>query len=70
MLRPGVSKISKHVSQKSAYAKEIIIFLKLMLKKSQNQGKFSVKFIYSEKATKFCEISTLILTGTKYIGQK
>ena len=24
----------------------------------------SVKFIYSEKATKFCEISTLLLTGT------
>ena len=23
-----------------------------------------VKFIYSEKATKFCEISTLLLTGT------
>ena len=25
---------------------------------------FHVKFIYSEKATKFCEISTLLLTGT------
>ena len=24
----------------------------------------SLKFIYSEKATKFCEISTLLLTGT------
>ena len=24
-----------------------------------------VKFIYSEKATKFCEIFTLLLTGTK-----
>ena len=24
-----------------------------------------IKFIYSEKATKFCEISTLLLTGTK-----
>ena len=23
-----------------------------------------VKFIYSEKATKFCEISTFLLTGT------
>ena len=23
-----------------------------------------LKFIYSEKATKFCEISTLLLTGT------
>ena len=23
-----------------------------------------VKFIYSEKASKFCEISTLLLTGT------
>ena len=27
------------------------------------------KFIYSEKATKFCEISTVDLTGTTYIGQ-
>ena len=26
-----------------------------------------LKFIYSEKATKFCEIFTLFLTGTKYI---
>ena len=26
-------------------------------------------FIYSEKATKFCEISTNHLTGSKYIGQ-
>ena len=25
-----------------------------------------VKFIYSEKATKFCEISTLLFTGTTY----
>ena len=26
--------------------------------------KHLVKFIYSEKATKFCEIFTLLLTGT------
>ena len=26
-----------------------------------------VKFIYYEKATKFCEIFTLLLTGTTYI---
>ena len=26
-----------------------------------------LNFIYSEKATKLCEISTLLLTGTKYI---
>ena len=25
---------------------------------------FVLKFIYSEKATKFCKISTLLLTGT------
>ena len=34
----------------------------------------TVKFIYSEKATTFCEIFTLLLTGTQacwhYIGQK
>ena len=29
-----------------------------------------LKFIYSEKATKFCEIFTLLFTGIKYIGQK
>ena len=28
-----------------------------------------VNFIYSEKATKFCEISTVDLTGTTYVGQ-
>ena len=28
------------------------------------QNVANVKFIYSEKATKFCEISTLPLTGT------
>ena len=28
-----------------------------------------VKFIYSEKATKFCEISTNYLTGNTYLGQ-
>ena len=28
-----------------------------------------VKFIYSEKATKFCEISTVDLTVTAYVGQ-
>ena len=29
-----------------------------------------VKFIYSEKATKFCEIFTSLLTGTKYTQDK
>ena len=29
-----------------------------------------LKFIYSEKATKFCEISTLLLTGTGYLTLK
>ena len=29
-----------------------------------------IKFIYSEKATKFCEIFTLILTGTTYDKSK
>ena len=31
---------------------------------SRNSKTFSVKFIYSEKATKFCQIFTLLLTGT------
>ena len=29
-----------------------------------------LKFIYTEKATKFCKIFTLLLTGTTYLGQK
>ena len=29
-----------------------------------HKGLLVLKFIYSEKATKFCEISTLLLTGT------
>ena len=29
-----------------------------------------LKFIYSEKATKFCEIFTLLLTVCKYCSQK
>jgi hypothetical protein len=29
-----------------------------------------LKFIYSEKATEFCEIFTLLLTGSTYLGQK
>ena len=30
----------------------------------------TLKFIYSEKATKFCEISTLFLTGTTWDKSK
>jgi hypothetical protein len=29
----------------------------------------ALKFIYSEKATNFCEISTVDLTGTTYVEQ-
>ena len=31
---------------------------------------YFIKFIYSEKATKFCEISSLLLTGTTYDKSK
>ena len=31
---------------------------------------YQIKFIYSEKATKFCEISTVYLTGTVELGNK
>ena len=31
----------------------------------QKNNRDLVKFIYSEKATKFCEVSTLLLNGTK-----
>ena len=33
-------------------------------KLKQSKGSAVVKFIYSEKATEFCEISTVYLTGT------
>ena len=33
-----------------------------------NMSWMVLKFIYSEKATKFCKISTVDLTGTTYIG--
>ena len=36
----------------------------------KNQLVHYIKFIYSEKATKFCEISTLLLTGTTYDKSK
>ena len=29
-----------------------------------------LKFIYSEKATKFCKIFALLFTGTTYLGQE
>ena len=45
--------------QTYAYARTVI---DLMCKHKHPEGK--VKFIDSEKATKFCEISTLYLTGT------
>ena len=35
---------------------------------ASEDGLSSVKFLYSEKATKFCEISTLLLTGNTCIG--
>ena len=35
-----------------------------------NQGEIEVKFIYSEKATKFCEIFTLLLTTVQTVKSK
>ena len=41
------------------------IFFKFTLENEQDfPPKYVLKFIYSEKATKFCEIFTLLLTGT------
>ena len=61
---------------KHAYKRALLILGALMAtlqnahSKQQNltaptgRAKMWLKFIYSEKATKFCEISTLFLTGT------
>ena len=46
------------VSQKPSWENE----KKLSARSSARRAK--LKFIYSEKATKFCKISTLLLTGT------
>ena len=35
-----------------------------LVKNDEKTRKLLLKFIYSKKATKFCEISTLLLTGT------
>ena len=35
-----------------------------VMKYTQKDGQKKLMFIYSENATKFCEISTLLLTGT------
>ena len=43
----------------------LVIYLRIMI-----HPIIHIKFIYSEKATKFCEIFTLLLTGTTYIEQK
>ena len=39
-------------------------FSSVKLRESKAAGSTYVKFIYSEKAIKFCEIFTLLLTGT------
>ena len=42
----------------------------LIGEKSENSNIYVAKFIYSKKATKFCEISTLLLTGTTWDKSK
>ena len=57
-------KLTKYFVSLSFVAKELwitAIMCKLMTK--------HLKFMYFEKTTQFCEISTVDLTGTKYIGQ-
>ena len=45
---------------------EIFCYLSFLTSKmlTKNLTESVIKFIYSEKATKFCEISNLLLTGT------
>ena len=58
--------IDIHVHTSKSFLKEY--FMKLCFKetflKILERYTYLVKFIYSEKATKFCEIFTLLLTGT------
>ena len=55
---PTLEEISLHQQSldKIEYLNRVCADLKIL--------QFQVKFIYSEKATKFCEISTFLLTGT------
>ena len=62
----GISKIYKNVLMLCQFAK-YCNFLKAHSFFWWNQANF-VRLVYSEKATKFCEIFTLLLTGTTYIG--
>ena len=41
-----------------------------MILEQSKMSDFKVKFIYSEKAEEFCEISTLLLTGTTWDKSK
>ena len=45
-------------------------FCNSYVKKVVKEACSSIKLIYSEKATKFCEIFTLLLTGTTYDKSK
>ena len=54
------------------YECPLMIFFETFEKKLQTMGAHNMPclmFIYSEKATKFCEISTVDLTVTAYVGQ-
>ena len=50
--------------QKQPSHQVIILQLQRAGHSHENRSSAAVKFIYSEKATKFCEISTVDLTGT------
>ena len=43
---------------------------KTIYSNSERSEQFSVKFIYSEKAAKFCEIFTLLLTAVHTVTNK
>ena len=43
---------------------EVELSIEIKVYKKMPLYDFILKFIYSEKATKFCKISTLLLTGT------
>ena len=63
-------KIAFTMKDKIEEARNAVVNKAELEKKKYNTNEIRcLKFIYSEKATKFCKISTVDLTVTTYIGQ-
>ena len=54
-------------SPTTAIMKNVYLLTEVNNNAETGKRKYVVKFVYSERATKFCEIFTLLVTATKYI---